>query len=129
LFRRNAVRRHEEEFGAARQLDIHSQRDDRAHVVALAGDLDLRTAAAFEDELKRVEATDAPEIIVDLSGLTSIDSVGVKTFIHAYTRSRLSGERLTLVPGIDQVHRRFETTGLMTRLPFCSARDVFDRQA
>ncbi len=117
MFRRNAVHR-PQELVADPQLTINSQRAAGAHVVELSGDLDVRTAQAFEDELKRVEATDAPEIIVDLRGLSSIDAVGLKAFIHAGTRSRLSGGRLMLLPGGDRVQRTFETTGLVTRLPF-----------
>ncbi len=97
---------------------MHSERDDRAHVVQLMGDLGTATAQAFEDELKRVEATDVAEIIVDLRGLSSIDAAGLKAFIHANSRSRQNGGRLRLVPGSDRVQRTFETTGLVTRLPF-----------
>jgi len=103
---------------AAQQLTIRSQRDGHAHVLQLIGELDMDTARAFEDELKRVEATTAREIIVDLSGLTFIGSDGLKVFIHANARSRLEGNRLTLVRGSDQVHETFETTGLLSRLPF-----------
>lgn len=84
----------------------------------------MNTAQAFEDELKRVEGTDAREIIVDLSGLQSIGSDGLKTFIQANARSRRGGNRLMLVRGPDQVQKTFETTGLITRLPFADYGEV-----
>jgi anti-anti-sigma factor len=88
------------------------------HVVQLIGELDMTTAQAFEDELKRVEATDAAEIVVDLSGLKFISSDGLKAFIPASARSRHGENRLRLVRGPDEVQRTFETTGLVSRLPF-----------
>jgi anti-anti-sigma factor len=96
-------------------------------VVQLIGDLDMNTAPAFEDELKRVEGMDAREIIVDLRGLTSIGADGLKAFIHASARSRRDGNRLVLVHGPDDVQRIFETTGLLSRLPFADSGEVASR--
>jgi anti-anti-sigma factor len=93
-------------------------------VVQLIGELDMNTVPAFEEELKRVESTDAREIIVDLRGLASIGADGVKVFIHANARSRSDGNRLVLVHGPGDVQRIFETTGLLSRLPFAESGDV-----
>jgi len=103
---------------APQQLLIRSEREGRSHVVRLIGELDMNTSQAFEDALKRVEASFAREIIVDLSGLRSIGADGLKVLIHANTRSSRAGTRLVLVGGPDQVHETFERTGLLTRLPF-----------
>jgi len=107
----------------ADQLTMCSERDGHTHVIQLVGELDVRTAEVFEDELKRVEGTDARKIIVDLSELRSIGYDGLKVFIHANARSRGNGNRLTLVRGPDNVHKTFETTGLLSRLPFAADGD------
>lgn len=120
MLRRNAVHQRENQRCAGQQLVIHSVIDDRAHVVELAGDLDVRSAQVLEDELKRVERGDSREIVVDLSGLRYIDSEGIKALLLADARSRVSGRALMLVPGDEQVQRVFETTGLATRLPFAA---------
>jgi anti-anti-sigma factor len=109
---------------APQQLTIRSERDGHAHVVRLIGELDMHTAQAFEDELKRVEATAAREIIVDLSGLRFIGSDGLKVFIQANARSRRGGNRLMLMRGPDDVHKIFETAGLLTRLPFADHGEI-----
>jgi anti-anti-sigma factor len=103
---------------ASPRLAIDSERDGRAHVVQPVGALDQDTAGTFEDELKRVEATDAAEIVIDLRRLDSIDLVGLNTLIHAAARSHKRGGGLRLMRGPDRVHRRFQSTGLETRLPF-----------
>ena len=51
----------------------------------------LDTAGTFEDELRRVEATDAAEIVIDLGRLDWIDLVGLNTLIHAAARSNKRG--------------------------------------
>jgi anti-anti-sigma factor len=78
----------------------------------------METVGRFEDELKRVEATDVPEIRVDLSGVDFIDSDGLKLFIKANARCSDQIGRLRLVRSSEAVHRAFETTGLESRLPF-----------
>jgi anti-anti-sigma factor len=125
MFRQHAVQSQEgdllcgpERVCGPQQLCIRSERDGHVHVVQLIGELDMTTAQSFEDELKRVEATDAAEIVVDLSGLKFISSDGLKAFIHASARSRHGENRLRLVRGPDEVQRTFETTGLVSRLPF-----------
>ena len=120
MFRRHAVHQRERQFRAEQQLVIRCVLDDHAHVVELAGDLDVTSARVLEDELKRVERSDSLEIVVDLSGLRYIDSAGVRALIHADARSRRSGRSLMLVAGDEHVQRVFETTGLATRLPFAA---------
>jgi anti-anti-sigma factor len=128
MFRQNAVRSQVGQLiRGPEQLAIRSERTGQAHVVKLVGELNMTTAQAFEDELKRVEATDAGEIIVDLSGLKFIGSDGLKAFIHASARSRQGDNRLRLVRGSDQVQKTFETSGLVSRLPFADRGDARSR--
>ncbi len=75
------------------RLTIRSARDGDKHVVAPSGELDVHGAQKLEDELARVEATDADQIIVDLCGLAFIDSVGMSVLIHASARSRSTDNR------------------------------------
>lgn len=125
MFRQHAVHSLEGDLLCApRELAIRSQRDGDVHVVQLIGELDKDSAPAFEAELKRVEASDAREIIVDLSGLTFIGSDGLKVFIHANARSREGGNRLMLVRGSAEVQSTFEMSGLLSRLPFHGDREL-----
>lgn len=103
---------------AAPSLGIRSRRHGHAHVVQLIGELAMSSAEFAEDELKRVEATDAREIIVDLTGLRFIGCGALRVFVYADARSRRGGKRLVLVRGPDQVQRIFQRTGLLSQLPF-----------
>lgn len=98
-------------------FSLRSTRDGDTHVIAPGGELDLESAKALDDELARVERTDAAQIVVDLSGLKLIDSVGIGVLIHAAARSR-AHDRLRILRGADNIQRPFELSGLASRLPF-----------
>ena len=93
-------------------LRVHSERDGAVHTVALSGELDLAGAPDVEQELKRVEATDASVIVLDLSRLTFIDSTGIRLVVSAEARSRADSNRLTLLRGPAAVQRVFEIAGV-----------------
>lgn len=118
MFRQHAVHSPESDLLCApHEIVIRSERAGDVSIVQLTGELDKDSAPAFEAELKRVEATDVRQIVVDLSGLTFIGSDGLKVFIHANARLR-DTNRLLLVRGNDEVHGTFEVSGLVSRLPF-----------
>lgn len=101
-------------------LVVRSERQGDAHVVELAGELDLDGAPRLEEELLRVEATDAASIVVDLGELEFIDSSGIRLLLMAAERSNANG-RFCLLRGPKQVQRVFELTDLVDRLPFVDA--------
>jgi anti-sigma B factor antagonist len=90
----------------------------RTAVIALSGELDLAGAAALEDELGRLEPGPLDAIVLDLSGVTFMDSSGLRLIAVASQRAQESGRRLALVPGGDQVMRVFEITRMRERLDF-----------
>ena len=96
---------------------LRSEREGDTHVIALLGELDLDGAPRVEEELLRVEATDAASIVVDLSSLEFIDSTGLRLLVMAAERSSSDG-RFSILRGPKQVHRVFEMTDLIDRLPF-----------
>jgi anti-sigma B factor antagonist len=100
------------------QLSMTSERDGEVHVIALFGELDLAAADSVEQELRRVEATDAGSIVVDLSGLTFMDSTGARLLWQADARSRADANRLRLRRGPRIVQRVFEISGVADLLPF-----------
>jgi anti-anti-sigma factor len=110
-------------------LIIRSERDGCAHVIELVGELDMNTSHAFENELRRVEASDVKQILVDLGALKSVGADGLKILIHADARSRRAGNRLRLLGASGRVQKTFETTGLLSRLPFTGIAEAPHRNA
>ena len=99
-------------------LKLTSERDGEIHSIRLFGELDLATADAVEDELSRVEASDARTIVIDLAGLTFMDSTGVRLLVNASARTRKGGHRLALLRGGAAIQRVLQLTGLEDELPF-----------
>jgi anti-sigma B factor antagonist len=99
-------------------LEVLAERRDDRHVIALTGELDIDGAQRVRDELRRAEASDALEIVLDLSALRFIDSSGIHLIVEADARSRSNGNRLRLIRGPKHVHRVFVMTDLAERLPF-----------
>jgi anti-anti-sigma factor len=99
-------------------LTMTSGRAGAVHSVLLTGELDLANAEAVEHELLGVEAGDAGSIVLDLSGLTFMDSSGIRLLVHAAARSSAGSGRLTLIRGGEAVERVLQITALDDILPF-----------
>jgi anti-sigma B factor antagonist len=80
--------------------------------ITLRGELDLAHAYTFDGELRRVEATRPPCIVLDLRELRFLDSCGLSRLLAARRRARRAGHRLLLVRGSAAVQRVFALTAV-----------------
>ena len=89
-------------------------RVDGARLV-LSGELDL----AGTDQLLRAgeNVPDGGTLTLDLSGLSFMDSSGLKVFMNLDRRSRREGWALAIENPRDQVLRLFQLCGFEQRLP------------
>jgi anti-anti-sigma factor len=100
------------------ELTVRSLRDGSIQTIRLAGELDLASADALEEELVRVEATDAATIVLDLADLSFLDSSGIRLLIAASGRSRADSGRLVIRRPPESVRRVLRVAGVDDRLPF-----------
>lgn len=100
------------------RLVIRTAFQSGTFVISLYGEIDADTVGDLDRALRRAEATDASEIVIDLSGLDFIDSAGINALVTADARSRADSSRLSLLRGSGQVERVIELCGLTDRLPF-----------
>jgi anti-sigma B factor antagonist len=100
---------------------MRSFRDGDTHVIALAGELCLKTADEIQQELRRVELTCAHVIAIDLREVTCIDSVGIRLIVQAQRRSSQGSNRLILIRGSQAVQELLEICDLVTSFPFVDA--------
>ena len=84
---------------------------DRA-VLALRGELDLEHAYTFDEELRRVEAVRPSCVVLDLRGLSFLDSSGLARLLAAQRRARRERRRLLLVRGTVAVQRLLALTAV-----------------
>jgi len=80
------------------------------------GELDLSTVGKVQEELRRVEKSSPPTVVIDLSRVTFLDSTGLRCIVTADERARDEGRRLVIVRGPDTVQRVFSITRLEERL-------------
>lgn len=98
-------------------LGIGSARRGGDHVITLDGDLEMANVAVIESELNQVEAGDCNGIVLDLRGLSFLDSTGIHLLISAHERATANGRPLALVVDDGPVHRVLDVCGALSILP------------
>lgn len=103
--------------GGATRLTVELNVDAQAAVLVLAGELDLETAPQLDQELARIESR-ATRVVIDLGGVTFMDSTGLSSIVRAHRSAESDGHTLELRRGARQVQRLFELTGMHEHLTF-----------
>jgi anti-sigma B factor antagonist len=97
--------------------------------VTLRGELDLANAYAFDRRMLAIEANQPRLVIVDLRGLTMLDSAGLARLVSAQRRARKGGWRLVLVRGGKIIQRVLQTTRLDELLEMTNDPERYLREA
>ena len=82
----------------------------------LTGELDMAGVDRFERSLTSDQSPEAGTFVLDLRGLTFIDSSGLRAVIMADQRVRSEGGRFVVVRGSDRVNQVMEMTGVAQRI-------------
>jgi anti-anti-sigma factor len=93
-------------------LEVESRPGDGLLHVVLRGELDLSTVERVESELNALEEREEKVLVLDLSGLTFLDSTGLRLMVTADQRAQKCGRRLVIVKGPEPVQRVFSITKL-----------------
>jgi anti-anti-sigma factor len=97
------------------EFNVEISGDESATLLTVSGELDLATSPALEAELERASA--GPELVIlDLRGVTFMDSTGLSLLVKAQRRAQDSRRRLAVVKGGPQVERLLTLTGVADRL-------------
>jgi anti-sigma B factor antagonist len=98
-----------------RPLLINTRRyGDLATYIALLGELDLASADELDAVIRDAEETEVGQIVVDLSGVSFLDSTGLRALLSAKMRS---DGRLRYHPSChDAVTRLLQATGTLALL-------------
>ena len=99
-------------------LDVDVEvRDAHTAVLSVGGELDMETAALFEDRLAQQLRQGRRHLVLDLSALGFMDSSGLNVLIRAVHKARAAGGDLYLAAPTSAVRRILEITGVTTTLP------------
>jgi anti-sigma B factor antagonist len=83
-------------------------------IVTVAGELDVASCQVLERELATLN--EVALVVVDLRGLSFIDSTGLGVLVRAHQRAQQQEQRFGLVRGNGQVDRLLSLTGLDAEL-------------
>jgi anti-sigma B factor antagonist len=83
-----------------------------------AGELDMATVARVEDELRALVAAGVGAVVLDLRGLTFMDSTGLSLVLRWTYAAQQDGFDFSLIAGGRPVHRVFELAGMADRVHF-----------
>jgi anti-sigma B factor antagonist len=93
-------------------LHIEVRRRPTGPWLRLSGELDLATAPDLEQHLRALEEGEGIRIVLELSGLTFMDSAGLTVIVEAERRAGERGRSLVMRGPSRQVTRLLELAGV-----------------
>jgi len=110
------------EVAAPQPFAVEVQRQGAVAIVQPRGELDLVTVETLRDALDGVESAD--RLVLDLRGLSFMDSTGLHLLVALHRRAQCDGVKLTLVAPAPPVDSAIQLCGLDRQLPFVAAVDA-----
>jgi anti-sigma B factor antagonist len=99
------------------QLQIAHDRDGSRERLALSGELDVVTSPGLDAAVERLLAGRIESLVIDLRGVTFMDSSGLRTVLTAWDSCREADCEFLLIPDTGACMRLFQITGVLDDLP------------
>ena len=96
----------------SRYEEVAVEDRDGWRVLVLAGEVDVGTAPRLRDRLVQLVTEGPPQVVVDLSGVTFIDSMGLGALVSGLKRARAHDGDLRLAGATDHVAKVLSITRL-----------------
>jgi anti-sigma B factor antagonist len=93
-------------------------------VVAAQGEIDMVSAPQLGRQLDELLDAGFRRMVLDLRGVTFIDSTGLRAILEADAASRRAGVEFALVHGPEPMQRIFELTGTEAALHFIDVQEI-----
>jgi anti-sigma B factor antagonist len=101
---------------------VDVQRSGGVAIVRPRGELDLASVETLRAALDEIE--NAGRLVLDLRGLSFLDSTGLHLLLALDQRARRDGFQLALIAPAAPADRAIQLTGLDQALPFVAAADA-----
>jgi anti-sigma B factor antagonist len=96
----------------APQLKIGTRHDGGRTVITMDGELDLANAPSLTETIESDELAAAEIVVLDLQGLTFLDSTGLRVILAARELCGRRDQEFAVTPGSPQVQRLLSVTGV-----------------
>ena len=107
-----------------RPFGVRVERRGKTAIIRLSGDLDITGADHLDACIQGLTGNSPDEVVIDLSGVTFLDSRGLRSLIRTRELGPEAGWSLKLVRGSAQVRRILDVTGLDAVFEFVEASEV-----
>ncbi len=104
-------------------FEITEQVTGGVPVVSVVGEIDVATAPALREHLAVHEEEGVGAVVVDLLGVSFLDSTALGVLVGSFKRVRESGGDLKLVIAEPRILKVFEITDLIRVFPIFSTLD------
>lgn len=92
-------------------IELAQSAVDGGAVLAISGEVDVYSAPAFRERIFQMLASD-PSLVIDLTGLSFIDSTGLGVLVAGRNRALEHGGAVAFVCTQDRVLKLLRITGL-----------------
>jgi anti-sigma B factor antagonist len=99
------------------EFEIEERTDGAIPVITVSGEIDVATAPQLRECLHKVIAQGQPTVVLDLLGVTFLDSTALGVLVGALKRCRELGGELHVVVADARIMKIFEITGLTKVFP------------
>jgi anti-sigma B factor antagonist len=111
-----------ESWGAMEQeFRIEERVDEGVPIITVIGEIDVATAPQLRESLHRLIAQGQATVVLDLLGVTFLDSTALGVLVGALKRCRELGGELHVVVTDARIRKIFEITGLHKVFPIVDA--------
>ncbi len=93
-------------------VDVEPESGSSWPVMSVSGEIDILTSPILDERLQMTLGGGVSSIVVDLSGVTFLDSTGLSVLIAGLKRCQDAGGQMRLVSPRPNVRKVFEITGL-----------------
>jgi anti-sigma B factor antagonist len=97
--------------------------DASTQLLAVNGELDVTSVGELRSRIQTAFAGGSPQLVLDLSGVTHMDSTGLAELISAHQRAMDLRGRLVLVVTSSPIRRTFEIRGVVNLFTIVDSRD------
>ena len=100
-------------------MEMNYRAENRQLTISLAGELDHHAARGLMESIDRCIEQNLPvKTILDMGGLTFMDSSGIAVVLRTFRRMRQLQGSMAVVNAPEQARRVFQAAGLDKLVPF-----------
>lgn len=97
---------------------------DGVAILTITGELDFALCVRLTPEFNAALRSSARALVIDLQGVSLVDSSGIALLLNAYRSLDHSGRQLAIACPMGPQRRTFELTGLDRQLPMHETREA-----